>query len=95
MILIRVKLGFDLVSDILQVCIFAYGQTGSGKTHTMLGDPDDFDQMGVIPRSLEQIFKSSEALSFQGWTFQMQVSGLHFHGYTLHILKLSHKTNFH
>jgi kinesin family protein C1 len=63
-----------LVLNVVQVCIFAYGQTGSGKTHTMLGDPDDFDQMGVIPRSLEQIFKSSEALSLQGWTFQMQVS---------------------
>lgn len=61
-----------------QVCIFAYGQTGSGKTHTMLGNTDDIDQKGVIPRSLEQIFKASQSLSAQGWSFQMQVCLLAF-----------------
>lgn len=56
-----------------QVCIFAYGQTGSGKTHTMLGSQDLKEQRGVIPRSLEQIFKTSQAMSLQGWSFRMQV----------------------
>ena len=39
--------------------VLAYGQTGTGKTHTMEGfkykvqDP----QRGIIPRSMEEIFK--------------------------------------
>jgi kinesin family protein C1 len=53
--------------------MFAYGQTGSGKTHTMLGNPDVPGEGGVIPRSLEQVFQSSQALSAQGWSFRMQV----------------------
>ena len=57
----------------MQVCIFAYGQTGSGKTHTMLGNPDIPDEGGVIPRSLEQVFQTSQSLSAQGWSFRMQV----------------------
>ena len=36
-------------------CLFAYGASGSGKTHTMMGKPSD---PGVIPRTLEFIFKS-------------------------------------
>lgn len=58
---------------VAQVCIFAYGQTGSGKTHTMLGNPDIPDEGGVIPRSLEQVFQTSQSLSAQGWSFRMQV----------------------
>lgn len=57
----------------MQVCIFAYGQTGSGKTYTMMGPPGR-DQKGIIPRSLEQIFKTSQSLESQGWKYSMQVS---------------------
>ena len=57
----------------MQVCIFAYGQTGSGKTYTMMGRPGN-DQKGMIPRSLEQIFKTSQSLESQGWEYFMQVS---------------------
>lgn len=57
----------------VQVCIFAYGQTGSGKTYTMMGKPGR-DQKGIIPRSLEQIFKTSQSLESQGWKYCMQVS---------------------
>ena len=35
--------------------IFAYGQTGTGKTHTMVGNPDDPDLMGMIPRAFQQV----------------------------------------
>ncbi|MCO5571610.1 hypothetical protein L7F22_025356 [Adiantum nelumboides] len=69
--------------DGYKVCIFAYGQTGSGKTHTMLGNPDDAHQRGVIPRSLEQIFKASQSLRFQGWSFQMQASMLEIYNETI------------
>lgn len=60
-----------------QVCIFAYGQTGSGKTYTMMGRPDAPDLKGLIPRSLEQIFQTSQSLKDQGWKYKMQVSILH------------------
>ncbi|KAF0427432.1 kinesin heavy chain [Gigaspora margarita] len=38
--------------------VFAYGQTGSGKTHTMMGNMDDEEFKGLIPRIVEQIFQS-------------------------------------
>ncbi|KAI7903290.1 kinesin heavy chain [Cokeromyces recurvatus] len=39
--------------------VFAYGQTGSGKTFTMMGSSiDDIENKGIIPRIVEQIFKS-------------------------------------
>jgi len=62
-----------LCVSVIQVRIFAYGQTGSGKTYTMMGKPG-IDQKGIIPRSLEQIFKTSRFLESQGWNYSMQVS---------------------
>lgn len=39
--------------------VFAYGQTGSGKTFTMMGaDIDNEELKGIIPRIIEQIFRS-------------------------------------
>jgi kinesin family protein 5 len=38
--------------------VFAYGQTGAGKSYTMMGDMDDGDKKGIIPRITEQIFDS-------------------------------------
>ncbi|KAG2569030.1 hypothetical protein PVAP13_7NG367400 [Panicum virgatum] len=61
--------------DGYKVCIFAYGQTGSGKTYTMMGK-SGIDQKGIIPRSLEQIFKTSQSLESQGWKYSMQASML-------------------
>jgi kinesin family protein C1 len=61
-----------------QVCIFAYGQTGSGKTYTMMGRPETSEQKGLIPRSLEQIFQTSQSLQAQGWKYKMQVNYLEF-----------------
>jgi predicted choloylglycine hydrolase len=37
--------------------IFAYGQTGSGKTHTLTGSVDVYQNRGIIPRCVQQIFK--------------------------------------
>lgn len=62
--------------DGYKVCIFAYGQTGSGKTYTMMGVPEAPDQKGLIPRSLEQIFQTSQSLQTQGWKYRMQASML-------------------
>ncbi|KAL4580201.1 hypothetical protein LXL04_016385 [Taraxacum kok-saghyz] len=69
--------------DGYKVCIFAYGQTGSGKTHTMMGTPGNVDEKGLIPRSLEQIFKSRGILQKQGWKYEMQVSMLEIYNETI------------
>ncbi|KAJ7524216.1 hypothetical protein O6H91_18G082900 [Diphasiastrum complanatum] len=81
---------FSEISQLIQsaldgykVCIFAYGQTGSGKTHTMLGNPDLPDERGVIPRSLEQIFKSSQEFRSKGWSFRLQASMLEIYNETI------------
>ena len=37
--------------------IFAYGQTGSGKTYTMVGNFDNKETKGIIPRSFDYIFE--------------------------------------
>nr|XP_009393338.1 PREDICTED: kinesin-5-like isoform X3 [Musa acuminata subsp. malaccensis] len=62
--------------DGYKVCIFAYGQTGSGKTFTMMGNPEIREQKGLIPRSLEQVFETSQSLQCQGWKYKMQASML-------------------
>ncbi|KAH9316621.1 hypothetical protein KI387_025248, partial [Taxus chinensis] len=79
--------------DGYKVCIFAYGQTGSGKTHTMIGRTDVENQKGVIPRSLEQIFKTSQSLASQGWTFRMQASMLEIYNETIRDLLVSNKSS--
>mmetsp|Transcript_29510 Transcript_29510/g.28671 ORF Transcript_29510/g.28671 Transcript_29510/m.28671 type:complete len:357 (+) Transcript_29510:521-1591(+) len=58
--------------------ILAYGQTGTGKTFTMEGfkynsnDP----QRGIIPRSMEEIFRYIQNLSNQSSTFMVRASYL-------------------
>ncbi|KAL8119523.1 kinesin-like protein KIN-14C [Apium graveolens] len=69
--------------DGYKVCVFAYGQTGSGKTFTMMGRPEAPEQKGLIPRSLEQIFQTSQALKTQGWRFKMQASMLEIYNETI------------
>ena len=73
---------FEEISQLVQsaldgyrVCIFAYGQTGSGKTHTMLGQRgDDDSNLGMIPRSVRQIFESAKDLEKDGWEFDLRAS---------------------
>lgn len=38
--------------------VFAYGQTGAGKSYTMMGDMDDENTKGIIPRIVEQLFST-------------------------------------
>jgi len=59
--------------DGYSVCCFAYGQTGSGKTFTMEGGDTD-NNMGVIPRAVQQIFKASKILKEQGWEYNFTAS---------------------
>ncbi|KAK2984782.1 hypothetical protein RJ640_004607 [Escallonia rubra] len=69
--------------DGYKVCVFAYGQTGSGKTYTMMGKSGSPDQKGLIPRSLEQIFETRQALQHQGWKYELQVSMLEIYNETI------------
>lgn len=76
------------------MCIFAYGQTGSGKTYTMMGRPDAPDLKGLIPRSLEQIFQTSQSLKDQGWKYTMQASILEIYNETIRdLLSYARKEN--
>ncbi|XP_024024920.1 kinesin-like protein KIN-14C [Morus notabilis] len=80
--------------DGYRVCIFAYGQTGSGKTFTMMGRPETPEQKGLIPRSLEQIFQTSQALQSQGWKYKMQASMLEIYNETIRdLLSTSRSSN--
>ncbi|KAG0488058.1 hypothetical protein HPP92_006869 [Vanilla planifolia] len=74
------------------VCIFAYGQTGSGKTYTMMGKPEAPEQKGLIPRSLEQIFETSQSLQCQGWTYKIQASMLKIYNETIRDLLSSNRS---
>ncbi|XP_068667973.1 kinesin-like protein KIN-14C isoform X2 [Aristolochia californica] len=69
--------------DGYKVCVFAYGQTGSGKTYTMMGKPDISEQRGLMPRSLEQMFQTSQTKTSQGWTYKMQASMLEIYNETI------------
>lgn len=53
--------------------VFAYGQTGSGKTYTMMGDIDDSEKRGAIPRMVDQIFEQIFASS-QDIEYMVKVS---------------------
>jgi len=70
--------------DGYKVSIFAYGQTGSGKTYTMQGTSGDMTaDSGLIPRSLLTIFKATEEMKLQGWSWSVTVSFMEVYNETL------------
>ncbi|XP_010245378.1 PREDICTED: kinesin-like protein KIN-14D isoform X2 [Nelumbo nucifera] len=52
------------------VCILAYGQTSTGKTFTMEGTND---QLGIVPRALEELFCQASRDSSASFTFSMSM----------------------
>eukprot|EP01091_Cochliopodium_minus_P015078 TRINITY_DN5272_c0_g1_i2.p1 TRINITY_DN5272_c0_g1~~TRINITY_DN5272_c0_g1_i2.p1 ORF type:complete len:672 (-),score=205.91 TRINITY_DN5272_c0_g1_i2:52-2067(-) len=82
---------FDELTHLVQssldgynTCIFTYGQTGSGKTFTMEGAPDgNKKDRGMIQRSIEQIFKSSERLKEIGWEYSFEAYFLEIYNETI------------
>ncbi|XP_076163701.1 kinesin-like protein 3A isoform X2 [Ptiloglossa arizonensis] len=65
----------EMVKNIFQgynVTILAYGQTGSGKTHSMGTNYDETEDMGVIPRAVQDIFDIIS--SKEDWSFKVTVS---------------------
>ena len=73
---------FEEVSPLIQssldgfnINIFAYGQTGSGKTFTMEGDMSSPEKYGIVPRSVDRIFKYFEQeLKNIGWEIKFMLS---------------------
>jgi kinesin family protein C1 len=61
----------DSAVDGYKACAFAYGQTGSGKTFTMEGSRK---QPGIIPRSIDQVFKRIGELRDQAWEYTVSCS---------------------
>ncbi|XP_067135758.1 carboxy-terminal kinesin 2-like [Centruroides vittatus] len=98
---------FDEVSQLIQsvldgynVCIFAYGQTGSGKTYTMEGPEDIIDfniesenELGIIPRTIHQIFNSVQDLKEKGWKYELEASFLEIYNETIKDLLSIHTDN--
>lgn len=61
--------------DGYNVCVFAYGQTGSGKTFTMEGGEEPGNE-GMIPLTLDMIYKETKKLESKGWDYKMEASFL-------------------
>ncbi|ESU35267.1 Kinesin motor domain protein [Giardia duodenalis] len=57
--------------------IFAYGQTGSGKSYTMTGGSGSYNDRGLMPRALEQVFgfvaNSTETREYEVWLSYIQI----------------------
>ncbi|TPX57666.1 hypothetical protein PhCBS80983_g03680 [Powellomyces hirtus] len=54
--------------------IFAYGQTGSGKTFTITGGAERYADRGIIPRTLQFVFKEMQKRN--NYHFEISVSYL-------------------
>lgn len=53
----------ELPCLLLTGTILCYGQTGAGKTFTMTGATENYKHRGLIPRSLQQLYKEIEEQS--------------------------------
>lgn len=72
-------LGTDVVDCAFQgynACVFAYGQTGSGKTFTMMGDCNDPEMQGLVPRICKSLFSRMKVGQEEGTGYKTQVSYL-------------------
>ncbi|XP_031339317.1 protein claret segregational-like [Photinus pyralis] len=67
--------------DGYHVCVFAYGQTGSGKTYTMQGG--DCSSPGIIPQTVDLIFKLIAKYEKIGWCYTVQASFLEIYNETI------------
>ncbi|KAH7726338.1 kinesin protein [Aphelenchoides avenae] len=71
------ELGMEMLEHSFKgynVCIFAYGQTGSGKSYTMMGKPNDPDEMGIIPRLCHDLFQRIDDTTSEHLKYSVEVS---------------------
>ncbi|KAJ3222748.1 Kinesin- protein 6 [Clydaea vesicula] len=67
----------DVVTSVLDGyngTIFAYGQTGSGKTFTITGGAEKYSDRGLIPRTIQYMFK--EIQNRPSYTYEFKISYL-------------------
>ncbi|TNJ26483.1 Kinesin-14 [Giardia muris] len=90
------------VIDGYNVCVLAYGCTGSGKTFTLIGDDADadtatpeelsarnpYDRLGLLPRSIVELYNLIEAETVGGQRFEVRCAMLEL--YLDQILDLLH-----
>lgn len=74
------RLAQPVVADFINgfnCTIFAYGQTGSGKSYTMTGGSGSYNDRGLMPRALEQVFgfvaNSTETREYEVWLSYIQI----------------------
>ena len=48
-----------------------YGQTGAGKTYTMTGATENYSQRGIIPRTIQHLFKEIQNRSDRSYTVRI------------------------
>ena len=75
--------------------IFAYGQTGSGKTFTVTGGPERYDDRGIIPRAIAQLFKTIKDDEQKGISYSCFITYLEIYnqsGYDL-LMENNHSSN--
>ncbi|KAI9143509.1 P-loop containing nucleoside triphosphate hydrolase protein [Paraphysoderma sedebokerense] len=73
----------DVVLSVLEGyngTIFAYGQTGSGKTFTITGGADKYADRGLIPRTVQFIYK--EIAKRPGYVYSINISYLELYNET-------------
>eukprot|EP00931_Biecheleriopsis_adriatica_P083680 TRINITY_DN5732_c0_g2_i1.p1 TRINITY_DN5732_c0_g2~~TRINITY_DN5732_c0_g2_i1.p1 ORF type:complete len:603 (-),score=148.24 TRINITY_DN5732_c0_g2_i1:157-1965(-) len=73
--------------DGYRVAIFAYGQTGGGKTYTMDGPQGTAappEVRGVIPRTVDLIFREVEEMRDKGWKFEVSCTLLEVYNEAVH-----------
>lgn len=58
-----VKPIFDKVLEGQDATVFTYGQAASGKTHTMVGELEDPDHQGILPRISRTLFARIQTAS--------------------------------
>jgi len=58
---------YDNIALDVHVCragtMMCYGQTGAGKTFTMTGSTESYQNRGIIPRAISQLFKELDERS--------------------------------
>lgn len=50
------------------------GQTGAGKSYTMMGKPNDPDEMGIIPRLCRDLFDRIKSTTNENQKYSVEVS---------------------
>lgn len=64
----------DIVQSVMKGyngTIMAYGQTGAGKTHTMTGGHVGFEDRGIVPRAIAQIYHEADLLEGRNITIRL------------------------